>query len=200
VAYRGRPYGLAAYSWGPYSTWRFPDLGVLGLGGRSGAAGAVALAPVLEIVAGLGGRSGVLAGASLMPIHIVAAGMGGRSGVAGLASKVFSVTVRLGGVSGVFARASADVVLKLGPLTGRSSTHLPLRFFWEEEPPSECGGEWLPGVPCDAVWTPAAACDAVWAVPVACTVTWGGQAGEDVPWAPLPAPPYLCPELEAADG
>ena len=90
--------------------------------------------------------------------------------------------------------------MKVGALTGVSGIYPNLRFFWEDEPPSECGGEWLPDVPCEPVWTPAAACDVAWAAPASCTVTWGAETGENVPWAPLPAPPFLCPELEAVDG
>jgi hypothetical protein len=110
------------------------------------------------------------------------------------------IEMTLVGVSGSFARLNLDGVVKVGALTGVSGIYPNLRFFWEDEPPSECGGEWLPDVPCEPVWTPAAACDVAWAAPASCTVTWGAETGEDVPWAPLPAPPFLCPELEAVDG
>jgi hypothetical protein len=110
------------------------------------------------------------------------------------------IVAGLEGVSGVSPRLNNNGLVRVGPLTGQSGIYLNLRLYWEDEPASECGDEWTPGVPCEPVWTPAAAVDVAWAAPAACTVTWGGQAGEDVPWAPLPAPPYLCPELEAVDG
>jgi hypothetical protein len=126
----------------------------------------------------------------------------GVSGVAGLLSNPITHLIETGlvGQSSIVAHLYLDGLVKVGPFTGMSGAYLNLRLYWEDEPPSECGDEWTPGVPCDAVWTPAAAPSIAWAVPAACTVTWGGQAGCDVPWEPLPAPPYLCPELEAVDG
>jgi hypothetical protein len=158
MAYGTRPYGIWAYSYGPYSTWRQVELGGV----------------VLE------GVSVSVSMLSLPVTHLIAATVGGRSSL--------------------HPALYLDGLVKVGPLTGRSGIYPNLRLYWEDEPPTECGDEWTPGVPCEPVWTPAAACDVAWAAPASCTVTWGAETGEDVPWAPLPAPPYLCPELEAVDG
>jgi hypothetical protein len=101
MAYTGRPFGLKAYSWGPYSTWRLP-----------------------EIDAALLGQSSLSAEASFPLLEDIEAFLAGQSSVGPL-------------------RLLQDAVSRVGPLTGRSSLTPDVRLFWEEEPPSDCGNDWV---------------------------------------------------------
>lgn len=56
MAYTGRPYGLKAYSWGPYSTWRLPAVDA-GLIGKSSLAGEASFPLLEDIEVGLWARS-----------------------------------------------------------------------------------------------------------------------------------------------
>ena len=132
---RGRPFGVWAYSFGPYSRWHQVVMDPLSLHGRGGLSRSELMLPIL---------------------HLVSAKLSGRSHLSPL--------------------LTINAVINLeAPLAAQSGMQAPLRYFWEHEPPSECGDDWSPGMPCVVAWTPAAGCDVAWVV--------------------QPKPPFACPEV-----
>lgn len=152
---RGRPFGVWAYSFGPYSRWHQVALEPLSLTSRGGINRPLLVLPIL---------------------HEISVTIVGRSRVDPL------LNIR------------AELHLS-GHLGARGSLYAPLRLYWEIEPPSECGDDWMPDEPCVAEWTPVPGCVAAWS-PVAGKVpVWTPAAGCDAAWVVQPKPPYDCPEV-----
>jgi hypothetical protein len=81
MAYGTRPYGIWAYGFGPYSTWRMVSLGGVVLDGVSATTALLSVSITHLIVAALGGRSGIAATAySDLQAHV--GPLTGQSGIA----------------------------------------------------------------------------------------------------------------------
>jgi hypothetical protein len=140
MAYGTRPYGIWAYGFGPYSTWRLVDLG-----------GVV-----------LDGASTTKALLSLPVTHLIVAALGGRSGIA--ATAYADIVVHVGPLTGQ-SGVAANLRLYWEPDSPCDATwapDIPCDAIWA--PAAGCDAPWVPALACITDWAPTAGSDASWVV------------------------------------